>query len=103
MSVKLAEHHLEVISLKGGCTGSSDSVYTCQNVELLEILCRFPYFVGTQKNPLNESSFEHLKHNVTFKSMGKKMIIILRSKNFFVWNKLLEDTKSESGAQFVSV
>ena len=40
MIVKLlAEHHLEFLSLKGGCRGSS-RVYACQNVKLLEISCR---------------------------------------------------------------
>ena len=42
MIVKLrTEHHLEFLSLKGGCTGSSEStrVYTCQNATLLEISC----------------------------------------------------------------
>ena len=37
MIVKLLnEHHLEFLSLKGGCRGSSES-NTCQNVKLLEI------------------------------------------------------------------
>ena len=36
MIVKLlTEHHLEFLSLKGGCRGSS-----CQNVKLFEISCR---------------------------------------------------------------
>ena len=36
MIVKLlTEHHLEFLTLKGGCR-----VYTCQNVKLLEISCR---------------------------------------------------------------
>ena len=39
MIVKLlTEHHLEFLSLKGGCRGSSES-YTCQKVKLLEISC----------------------------------------------------------------
>ena len=39
MIVKLlTEHHLEFLSLKGGCTGSSESD-TCQNDTLLEITC----------------------------------------------------------------
>ena len=38
MIVKLlTEHHLDFISLKGGCRGSSKS--TCQNASLLEISC----------------------------------------------------------------
>ena len=40
MIVKLlTEHHLEFISLKGGCTGSSEFTLTCQNTTLLEITC----------------------------------------------------------------
>ena len=39
MSVKLqTEHHLECLSLKGGCTGSSESTL-CQNAILMEITC----------------------------------------------------------------
>ena len=39
MSVKLlTEHHFGFQSLKGGCTGLSES-YTCQNATLLEITC----------------------------------------------------------------
>ena len=38
MTLKLlTEQHLEFLSLKGGCTGSS--VYSCQNATLLEITC----------------------------------------------------------------
>ena len=38
MNVKLlTEHYLEFLSSKGGCTGSSKSIYTCQNATLLEI------------------------------------------------------------------
>ena len=33
----LTEHHLEFQSLKGGCTVSFESMYTCQNTTLLEI------------------------------------------------------------------
>ena len=41
MVVKLlTEHHLEFLSLLGGCTGSSEYVYSCQNATLLEITCR---------------------------------------------------------------
>ena len=40
MTVKLlTEHHLEFLSLTGGCTGSSD-FHSCQNTRLLEITCR---------------------------------------------------------------
>ena len=39
MIVKLlTEHHLEFLSLKGGCRGSP-GVYLCQNVKLLDISC----------------------------------------------------------------
>ena len=56
MTVKLlTEHHLEFLSLKGGCTGSSESTLV-KMPHLLEIICRgsflvalsfslFPYFV----------------------------------------------------------
>ena len=38
MTVKLlTKHHLEILSLKGGCTGSCE--YACQNATLLEITC----------------------------------------------------------------
>ena len=36
----LTEHHLEVLRLKGGHTGLSESKFTCQNATLLEITCR---------------------------------------------------------------
>ena len=40
-SVKLlTEHHLEFLSLKGGCTGSSESTLTSQNAALMEITFR---------------------------------------------------------------
>ena len=40
MTVKLlTEHHLEFLSFKGGCTGSSESIL-CQNATFLEITCR---------------------------------------------------------------
>ena len=35
----LTEHHLEFLSLKGGCTQRLIRVYTCQNATLLEIAC----------------------------------------------------------------
>ena len=39
MSVKLlTEHHLEFLSLTGGCTGSSESTLV-KNATLLEIKC----------------------------------------------------------------
>ena len=45
LSVKLlTEHYLEFLSLKGGCTGSSVSVYTGQNTTLLEITCHGSFF-----------------------------------------------------------
>ena len=46
MSVKLlTEHHLEILSLKGGCRGSSESTHVCQNATLLEITCHGSYLV----------------------------------------------------------
>ena len=45
MIVKLlTEHHLEFLSLKGGCGG-----YTCQNVKLLEISCRGSFILGKKR------------------------------------------------------
>ena len=45
MSVKLlAEHHLEVLSLKGGRIGSSESTLE-KNATLLEATCRGSLFV----------------------------------------------------------
>ena len=37
ISKLLTEHHLEFLSLKGGCRSSSESI--CQNATLLEITC----------------------------------------------------------------
>ena len=43
MSVKLlTEHHLEFLSLKGGCKGSWESTLV-KNVKLVEISCRGSY------------------------------------------------------------
>ena len=51
MSVKLlTEHHLEFLSLKGGCIGSSKSTLVkIINANLLEITCRSSYFVSFQQ------------------------------------------------------
>ena len=43
------------------------------------------YVVGTHKNCLNESSFEHPKHTM-LKLMGKKIFTILSSKILFYLN-----------------
>ena len=41
MTVKLlTEHHLEFLSLKRGCTGSSESTHVMSKCPLLEITCR---------------------------------------------------------------
>ena len=42
----LPEHHLEFLSLTGGCTAWS--VYLCQNATLLEITCRGSKFKDSQ-------------------------------------------------------
>ena len=43
MNVKvLDEHHLEFVSLKGGCTGSSESTLV-KNATLCEITCHSSY------------------------------------------------------------
>ena len=45
MSVKLlTEHNLEFLSLKGGCTGSSEYTLTSENATLLEITCGGSYY-----------------------------------------------------------
>ena len=41
----LTEHHLEFLSLKGGYTGSSESINSCQNATFLEITCHGSYVV----------------------------------------------------------
>ena len=52
-SVKLlTEQHLEFLSLKGGCTGSSESTQVCQNATLLEITCRGSYVLCLLSNTL---------------------------------------------------
>ena len=76
MTVKLlTEHHLESLSLKGGCTGSSES--TRQNTTLLEIACHGsiitfgnterhgPYFVVS-----------HWKHLIEILAISTKMFSI---------------------------
>ena len=46
MIVKLlTEHHLKFLSLKGGCTGSSESTLV-KNAESLEISCRGSFHIG---------------------------------------------------------
>ena len=48
MSVKLlTEHHFEFLSLKGGCTGSSES--TLVKLPVLEITCRGSCFLLCQQ------------------------------------------------------
>ena len=46
--------------------------------------------MGTQRNRLNETVFEHPKH--TFQLMGKKIIKILRKLDVLIWtyDKLLD-------------
>ena len=50
----LTEHYLECLSLKGACTGSSES---CPNVTLLEITCHGSYYDCNNVN---------LEHCVTY-------------------------------------
>ena len=46
MNIKLlTEHHLEFLSLKGGCTGSSESTLV-KNATLLEITCHGSFLRG---------------------------------------------------------
>ena len=67
MSVKLlTEHHLEFISLRGGCTGSSESKLI-KMPHCLEITCRGSYFYL----PQTECSIQ-LKLNYAFApNLGK--------------------------------
>ena len=61
MIVKLlTEHHLEFLSLKGGCRGSSESTLVNLNVKLLEILCRGSIFIviTLQSVPLMHQVYE---------------------------------------------
>ena len=47
MNIKLlTEHHLEFLSLKGGCTGSSESIYV-KIQHCLEITCHASYSFWT--------------------------------------------------------
>ena len=51
MSVKLlTEHHLEFLSLKVGCTGSSESTHV--KISLLEITCHGSYCLSGRKHTL---------------------------------------------------
>ena len=55
MTVKLlTEKYLELLSLKGGCTGSSER--TLQNTTLLEITCRRSYIMCGQHQSKTERS-----------------------------------------------
>ena len=48
MTVRLLiKHHLEFLSLKGGCTGWSGSTLSCQNATLLEITCHGTLLVSS--------------------------------------------------------
>ena len=61
MRVKLlTEHHLEFVSLKGGCTGSPES--TCQNATLLEITCHCSFMIRTHTvNNSKSSEYDQIK------------------------------------------
>ena len=53
MSVKLlTEHHLEFLSLKGGCTGSSESTLV-KNATLLEITCHGSFYENLKCSKLH--------------------------------------------------
>ena len=64
MSVKLlTEHHLEFLSLKGGCTGSSESTYHIVGNHMSRLICEKRYnthinflniFTELQLNPKKE-------------------------------------------------
>ena len=80
MTVKLlTEHHLEFQSLKGGCTGSSESTQSWQNATLLEISCHGSIVFHLQSACVDNSEHQpvvdcqelsapvppHLQHNKT--------------------------------------
>ena len=51
MTVKLLiEHHFEFLSLKGGCTGSTESTHV-KMPHLLEITCHGSFFLVIQVTP----------------------------------------------------
>ena len=56
MTVNLqTEHQLEFLSLKGGCTGSSESTLkSCQNATLLEISCHGSFLLIPVRNIIND-------------------------------------------------
>ena len=61
MSIKLlAEHHLEFLSLKVGCTGLSES-----NCHIVGITYHGSYVLGAQKNCLIETVLLST-HNICF-------------------------------------
>ena len=68
MRVKLlTEHHLEFVSLKGGCTGSPES--TCQNATLLEITCHCSFMIRTHTvNNSKSSEYDQISHNHTLQN-----------------------------------
>ena len=106
MSVKLlTEHHLEFLSLKGSCTGSS--VYTivkmpiCWKSHATSHICRPPdksmylkiiFLISQPKHVLwvlkrtvsMTGSFEHPK--LLFKLIGKEINAILGAQTILNWN-----------------
>ena len=71
MSVQLlTEHHLEFLSLKGGCTGSSESTLV-KNATLLEIECR-----GSNLIKYADSFFFHFQGGVLVDSFTVAGVIL---------------------------
>ena len=62
----LTEHHLEFLSLKEGCTGSSElSLHlSCQNTTLLKITCRGSYVLLLSLPFLGDSYVVNFASNV---------------------------------------
>ena len=90
MSVKLlTEHHLEFLSLKGGCTGSSESTYVklphCWKSRVMALLNKFIleefFFVYCERllmqYILTESRYANLVENHLFTLMKVSLILPL--------------------------
>ena len=91
MSFKLpAEHSLEFLSLKGSCTGSSESTIV-KNATLLEITCHGSYCVYLIKiTAVRKTIFIRTMCNNAVNMKGIKLKIFSIS---FVYNKIKHDTE----------
>ena len=66
--VKLvAEHHLEFLSLKGGCSGSSESIHVKMPQRWKSYVATQSYFLGDQDNSrATYCEFRHYRKNFIF-------------------------------------